>query len=118
YLNELEVGHLADRRPHELSRGQRQRVAIARAFASEAAVILADEPTGSLDARTAREVMQAFQSLSQSQNKPVVVVTHNRELAARYCDRILLCAQGGLREVWRRGRRRRTTLALADKAEE
>ncbi len=90
--------------PHQLSRGQKQRVAIARAFASDARVILADEPTGSLDPHTAESVLAAFRSLSEKTGKPVVLVTHDRRLALRYADRILRCKDGRLRQLWRRGK--------------
>jgi putative ABC transport system ATP-binding protein len=98
-LNCLDIGHFASRSREQLSRGQQQRVAIARAFASDAAVVLADEPTGSLDPETAETVMQAFRWMSHVEGKPVVLVTHNHELARKYCDRVLLCAADGLREM-------------------
>ena len=94
-LDCLDIGHLSGRTREQLSRGQQQRVAIARAFASDASVVLADEPTGSLDPNTAETVMQAFRQMSYDGNKPVIVVTHDLDLARRYCDRILLCTVDG-----------------------
>lgn len=67
--------------PHQLSGGQQQRVAIARALASEAPVILADEPTGNLDEDTAQDITEILKESAHQMNKCVVVVTHSNELA-------------------------------------
>jgi ABC-type lipoprotein export system ATPase subunit len=98
-LERFGIGQLSERPREQLSRGQQQRVAITRAFASNAAVVLADEPTGSLDPATAELVMQEFRRMSQAEGKPVILVTHNHDLARRYCDRVLLCTTDGLRDV-------------------
>ncbi len=79
----------ADRLPAELSRGQQQRVAIARALLSNADVILADEPTGSLDPALARNVLSRFRELVAGTGRTVVMVTHDVALARRYCDRLV-----------------------------
>lgn len=65
----------------KLSGGQQQRVAIARALVSEAPIILADEPTGNLDADTAREIIEILKKLAKERNKCVIVVTHSKEVA-------------------------------------
>ncbi len=67
--------------PDELSGGQKQRVAIARAMACDPAIILADEPTGALDTKTGRTVMDIFHKLNQDQGKTIVLITHAPELA-------------------------------------
>ena len=81
----LELVDLAGRAgayPAQLSGGQKQRVAIARAMANDPAIILADEPTGALDSKTGRLVMDLFHQLNREQGKTIVFITHNGELAA------------------------------------
>ena len=68
--------------PNELSGGQKQRVAIARALANDPDILLADEPTGALDSATGRMVMDLFHQLNREQEKTIVFITHNPELAA------------------------------------
>ena len=80
----LDMVGMADRlthQPNELSGGQKQRVAIARAMANDPAIILADEPTGALDSKTGRMVMDLFHQLNREQGKTIVLITHNQELA-------------------------------------
>jgi putative ABC transport system ATP-binding protein len=67
--------------PNQLSGGQQQRVALARAIASEPALILADEPTGALDSRTAEEIMKIFQQLNRERKITIVIVTHEPDIA-------------------------------------
>jgi ABC-type lipoprotein export system ATPase subunit len=70
-----------DHLPNQLSIGQRQRVAIARALANKPRIVLADEPTGSLDSHNGQEVMELFQSLNEQQETAIVVVTHDENVA-------------------------------------
>lgn len=91
-LEKLDMPGLAERMPRELSSGQRQRVAIARALVKEAGIILADEPTGSLDSETGKQIIEILKSLSQE--KLVIVVSHDLELAKRYADRIITLKDG------------------------
>ncbi|MBA2286540.1 MAG: ABC transporter ATP-binding protein [Ktedonobacteraceae bacterium] len=83
------VGRLADRLPSELSGGEQQRVAIARALANNPPVLIADEPTGNLDSRSAHSVFDTLAGLTQ-QGKTVIYVTHDPLLAARASGRIEL----------------------------
>ncbi|WP_033399503.1 ABC transporter ATP-binding protein [Corynebacterium massiliense] len=81
----LEMVGMQDRAkhlPNELSGGQKQRVAIARALANDPDILLADEPTGALDSATGRMVMDLFHQLNREQEKTIVFITHNPELAA------------------------------------
>ena len=81
--------------PAQLSGGEKQRVAIARAFATEPAVLFADEPTGNLDARTGANIMELMFELNRSSSTTLVLVTHDTALAER-CDRVLSLDVGKL----------------------
>lgn len=90
----------ADSYPTELSGGEQQRVAIARALASEAPVILADEPTGNLDEETAAEIVEILKQSAHEMNKCVVVVTHSNELA-KQADVIFKLRKGSVQRFER-----------------
>ena len=85
-------------RPTELSGGEQQRTAVARALALDPAVVLADEPSGNLDHMNAERLHELFVRLVRELEVSMVVVTHNRSLAAR-ADRVLLMEDGRLRET-------------------
>jgi lipoprotein-releasing system ATP-binding protein len=89
-LTALGLGDHMRKRPDQLSGGQRQRVAVARALANDPALILADEPTGSLDSQASEQVFDILRDVVDSRGKTVVAVTHELDLAARMDRRIQL----------------------------
>jgi putative ABC transport system ATP-binding protein len=93
-LKQLGIAEQADKLPAALSGGQQQRAAIARALANDPPLIVADEPTGNLDSRTATEVMEFFAQLARG-GKTVVMVTHERDLE-RYFARSITLSDGTL----------------------
>jgi len=92
-LDAFDLGGLADRRGYELSGGQRQRLAVARAIASRADVIVADEPTGNLDAVNTARVLDALEAATR-RGRAVVVATHDDHVRLR-CRRVVDLAAGG-----------------------
>lgn len=94
-LELVEMSDRAGHMPNELSGGQKQRVAIARAMANNPAIILADEPTGALDSKTGRLVMDIFHKLHKEQGKTIVLITHNPELAEE-TDRVITLSDGSI----------------------
>jgi putative ABC transport system ATP-binding protein len=86
------MGHRLDALPTTLSGGERQRVAIARALVNEPDLLLADEPTGNLDAKSAGEIMAIFQKLNE-EGRTIVLITHDAGLAA-HCGRIIRLEEG------------------------
>ena len=89
-LASLGLAEHAHKRPDQLSGGQRQRVAVARALANDPSVILADEPTGSLDSKSSEQVFQILRELVDRDGKTVIAVTHDLDLARRMDRRIVL----------------------------
>ena len=93
YLQKVGLSHRVNFRPNELSGGERQRVAIARAIVNKPDLILADEPTGNLDAQNAQEVFSIFSHLVKTEHVAVVMVTHDQNLASK-CDKIYKMIDG------------------------
>jgi phosphonate transport system ATP-binding protein len=93
-LEGVGLDHLATQRADQLSGGQRQRVGIARALMQEPDLVLADEPTSSLDPKTAVEIMELIAREAGARAIPVIVNIHNVELARRFADRIVGMAGG------------------------
>jgi lipoprotein-releasing system ATP-binding protein len=89
-LVSLGLGDHIDKRPDQLSGGERQRVAVARALANDPPLILADEPTGSLDSKNSEQVFTILEKLVHERGKTVVAVTHDLDMAARMHRRIHL----------------------------
>tara|TARA_R110002072_G_scaffold64203_3_gene159484 strand:+ start:95086 stop:95730 length:645 start_codon:yes stop_codon:yes gene_type:complete len=94
-LEKVGLGHRLTHFPSQLSGGEKQRVAIARALVHDPDLILADEPSGSLDEKTGDEVMKLVFDLVKDQNKSLILVTHNKELG-KFTDRVLSLDQGEL----------------------
>lgn len=84
----------ANKKPNQLSGGQMQRVAIARALATNPDIILADEPTGALDSKTSKQIMELIKEISK--DKLVIMVTHNRQIAEEYSTRVVELKDGKL----------------------
>ncbi|MEO6224133.1 MAG: ABC transporter ATP-binding protein [Vicinamibacterales bacterium] len=93
-LQAMGLGDRQHHRPKELSGGEQQRVAVARALANQPPVLLADEPTGNLDSRTSREIMDLIKTLNERGGKTVILVTHDAALAAAYARRTITLLDG------------------------
>src|SRR5215213_4291534 len=97
-LRLVEIEGHADKLPSQISGGQQQRVAIARALANDPPILVADEPTGSLDSVTAEHIFEVFEHLVSSQGKTIIMVTHDKTLAPRF-TRTLEILDGELRTL-------------------
>jgi putative ABC transport system ATP-binding protein len=97
-MDEVGLGRRIHHRPHQLSGGERQRVAIARALAARPGLVLADEPTGSLDSRRGAQVLALLRELSRSRGAGVVIVTHDLR-ACRHADRVYAFEDGRLSQA-------------------
>ena len=97
-MEDLRIEHCENKFPHELSGGEQQRVSIARALAAEPAIILADEPTGNLDADNAALIASMIRMAAEKYGRTVVMVTHDRQMA-EYADRLLRIFDGHVEEL-------------------
>ena len=89
----LGINHLLEKYPYEISGGQKQRVACARAIVSDPSLILADEPTGALDSKSANSLLETFKNLNKETKTTIIMVTHDA-FTASYADRILFIKDG------------------------
>ena len=93
-LGRVGLGGRSSHRPTELSGGEQQRVAVARALANRPRVLLADEPTGNLDSARAAELLALLRAMVEADRLTVLLVTHDRDLAARFADRTVEMKDG------------------------
>lgn len=87
------IGHIRGKYPAEVSGGERQRTAVARALINQPLLILADEPTGNLDSKSSRAVIESFKEAQRSLEATILMVTHD-SFAASYCDRVIIMRDG------------------------
>jgi putative ABC transport system ATP-binding protein len=100
-LRQVGLGDRLHHKPTEMSGGQQQRVAIARALANDPAIILADEPTGNLDLRTGREIIDLLSSLKEQRGVTVITATHDMKMLAA-SDRVVWITDGSISRIQRR----------------
>ncbi|WP_028533165.1 ABC transporter ATP-binding protein [Paenibacillus sp. UNC217MF] len=93
--DKLGIGHILDKRTYEISGGQCQRTAIARAIIHQPKLLLADEPTGNLDSKSAKDVLEMMEKINKEDGTTTMMVTHDA-FAASYCDRVIFIKDGSL----------------------
>nr|WP_317282271.1 ABC transporter ATP-binding protein [uncultured Sellimonas sp.] len=105
YAELFGIQHLLEKNPYELSGGEKQRVAICRALMNDPDLILADEPTGNLDSKAGKIVVDTMEKINQELGKTIVMVTHDPQMAS-HCGRLILLKDGVvLEELYRKGNR-------------
>lgn len=95
-LKAVNLGNRLMHKPTQMSGGQQQRVGIARAFVAKPKIVFADEPTGNLDSKTSREVMEIMVSMARKYHETLIIVTHDIEVA-KYADRIVTIHDGNVK---------------------
>lgn len=104
--NKLGINDLLQKYPYEISGGQKQRVAAARALINNPALVLADEPTGALDSKSSKELLEILETLNEKYGSTIMMVTHDA-FAASYCKRVIFIKDGKLyKEILRKGSRK------------
>lgn len=101
----LNIESILDKRTYEVSGGQQQRAAAARAIIHEPAIVLADEPTGNLDSKASKDLMESFKGLNEQQQTTILMVTHD-PYAASFCERIVFIQDGAFFSEIRKGSNR------------
>lgn len=110
----FDITDVLDKFPPQMSGGQKQRTAAARAFISNPGILLADEPTGALDSKNSKILMDMLAAMNQEEHKTIMMVTHDPN-AASYCSRILFIQDGRLFHELRRNQREETTEAFYER---
>lgn len=105
YAEQFQIDHLLKKNPYELSGGEKQRVAICRALINDPDVILADEPTGNLDSKSGKIVIDSLMKINQELGKTIVMVTHDPQMAG-CCSRIILLKDGVILDTLTQGESR------------
>ncbi|NJE64050.1 ABC transporter ATP-binding protein [Enterococcus durans] len=98
----LSISHILKSYPSEISGGQKQRVAAARALITQPTILLGDEPTGALDSKSARDLLDTMEELNTKDEVSILLVTHD-PFSASYCQRILFIKDGGIHQEVKRG---------------
>lgn len=98
-LTAVKMQNKSHKMPHQLSGGEQQRIAIARALLNRPDILLADEPTGNLDAETTNDLMTLLMEINKSQNTAILMVTHNQTIFRKYPGRVLLCENQTVKEI-------------------
>jgi cell division transport system ATP-binding protein len=98
-LNLVNLPHVLEKMPHQLSGGEQQRIAIARALLNHPEIIMADEPTGNLDPEMSAEILKLFLDINQKAKTAVLMATHDFELIERYPHRTLYCDKGVVNDL-------------------
>lgn len=110
----LDITEVLDKFPSQMSGGQKQRVAAARALISNPDIVLADEPTGALDSKNSKILMDKLSAINREQHKTIMMVTHDAN-AASYCSRILFIQDGCIFHELRRSIQTESTVAFYDR---
>ena len=97
-LGEIGLAHRLDHKPSELSGGEQQRVAVARALINNPSLVLADEPTGNLDSKTSRQIVQSLSELNRNQGLTIIMISHEEDLLAEFADDIVHLCDGKIDE--------------------
>ncbi|MBU3110839.1 ABC transporter ATP-binding protein [Clostridium lacusfryxellense] len=105
-MNLFEIYNIANKYPYNISGGQQQRVAVSRALANSPSIIFADEPTGNLDSKSSKGIMECFKKMNLELKATILVVTHD-VFAASYCNRVLFIKDGKMHsEIIKKGTRK------------
>lgn len=113
-MDRFGIYEICDKYPCHVSGGEQQRVAVSRALANDPSIVLADEPTGNLDSKSSKTIMECFQRMNEEMQKTILVVTHD-VFAASYCNRVVFIKDGVIHsELVKKGDRKRFLERIMD----